>query len=142
MKARVKWVEGASFVAESGSGHAVVIDGPPDHGGRNLGMRPMEAVLIGLGSCSAFDVISILRKSRQKVTSCHVELDAERADGIPAVFTRIHMHYVVRGHAVKPAAVERAVQLSVDTYCSATAMLKPHVAITHDWRIEDDAEMD
>ncbi|MFT5176482.1 MAG: putative redox protein, partial [Gammaproteobacteria bacterium] len=127
MKARIKWIEGVSFVAESGSGHAVVLDGSPDHGGRNLGMRPMEAVLIGLGSCSAFDVVTILRKSRQKVTSCHVELDAERADSIPAVFTKIHMHYVVRGHALKPAAVQRAVKLSVDTYCSATAMLKPHV---------------
>ena len=137
MKARIKWVEGVSFVAESGSGHAVVLDGSPDHGGRNLGMRPMEAVLIGLGSCSAFDVVTILRKSRQKVTSCHVELDAERADRIPAVFTKIHMHYVVRGYALKPAAVQRAITLSVDTYCSASAMLKPHVAITHDWCIED-----
>lgn len=140
MKARIKWLEGSSFEAESDSGHTLLIDGPPDHGGRNLGMRPMEAVLIGLGSCSAFDVVSILRKSRQQVTGCHVELDAERATTIPAVFTRIHMHYVVRGHAVKPAAVQRAVKLSVDTYCSATAMLKPHVEITHDWRIED--EMD
>jgi len=140
MKARIKWIEGSSFEAESDSGHTLLIDGPPDHGGRNLGMRPMEAVLIGLGSCSAFDVVSILRKSRQQVTGCHVELDAERATTIPAVFTRIHMHYVVRGHAVKPAAVERAVKLSVDTYCSATAMLKPHVEITHDWRIEDDMD--
>jgi putative redox protein len=140
MKARIKWIEGSSFEAESDSGHTLLIDGPPDHGGRNLGMRPMEAVLIGLGSCSAFDVVSILRKSRQQVTGCHVELDAERATTVPAVFTRIHMHYVVRGHAVKPAAVERAVKLSVDTYCSATAMLKPHVEITHDWRIEDDMD--
>jgi putative redox protein len=138
MKARIKWLEGSSFEAESGSGHTLRIDGPADHGGRNLGMRPMEAVLIGLGSCSAFDVVSILRKSRQQVTGCHVELDAERATTVPAVFTRIHMHYVVRGHAVKPAAVQRAVKLSVDTYCSATAMLKPRVEITHDWRIEDD----
>ena len=140
MKARIKWLEGSSFEAESDSGHTLLIDGPPDHGGRNLGMRPMEAVLIGLGSCSAFDVVSILRKSRQRVTGCHVELDAERATTVPAVFTRIHMHYVVRGHAVKPAAVERAVKLSVDTYCSATAMLKPHVEITHDWRIEEDLD--
>ena len=140
MKARIKWLDGSSFEAESDSGHTLLIDGPPDHGGRNLGMRPMEAVLIGLGSCSAFDVVSILRKSRQQVTGCHVELDAERATTVPAVFTRIHMHYVVRGHAVKPAAVQRAVKLSVDTYCSATAMLKPHVEITHDWRIEDDMD--
>jgi putative redox protein len=140
MKARIKWLEGSSFEAESDSGHTLLIDGPPDHGGRNLGMRPMEAVLIGLGSCSAFDVVSILRKSRQQVTGCHVELDAERATTVPAVFTRIHMHYVVRGHAIKPAAVQRAVKLSVDTYCSATAMLKPHVEITHDWRIDDDMD--
>lgn len=138
MKARIKWVEDVSFVAESGSGHAVVIDGSPEHGGRNLGMRPMEAVLIGLGSCSAFDVVTILRKSRQKVTSCHVELEAERADAVPAVFSRIHMHYVIRGHSIKPAAVQRAVSLSVETYCSATAMLRPQVEITHDWVIEED----
>ncbi len=136
MKARIKWVEGATFVAESGSGHAVVIDGPPEHGGRNLGMRPMEAVLMGLGACSAFDVVSILAKSRQRVTSCHVELQAERANATPRVFTRVHMHYVVCGHEVRPAAVERAVRLSVEKYCSATAMLRPHVDISHDWRIE------
>ena len=141
MKARIKWVEGASFVAESGSGHAIVIDGPPDHGGRNLGMRPMEAVLLGLGSCSAFDVVSILRMARQKVTSCHVELEAERATTVPAVFTRIHMRYVVRGHAVKAAAVERAVKLSVETYCSATAMLKPRVEMTYECCIEDEAQV-
>lgn len=140
MKARIKWVEGATFVAESGSGHAIVMDGPPDHGGRNLGPRPMETVLMGLGACSAFDVVSILGKSRQQVSSCHVELEAQRADAVPAVFTRIHLHYVVRGRAVKPAAVARAVQLSVDRYCSVTAMLRPHVDISHDWRIEDDDE--
>lgn len=138
MKARIKWIEGVSFVAESGSGHAMVIDGSPDHGGRNLGMRPMEALLAGLGSCSAFDVVAILRKSRQDVTSCHVELDAERADAVPAVFTRIHMHYVIRGRNIKSAAVQRAVKLSVETYCSATAMLKSQVAISHDWEIEEE----
>lgn len=142
MKARIKWVEGATFVAESGSGHAIVMDGPPDHGGRNLGPRPMETVLMGLGACSAFDVVSILGKSRQQVSSCHVELEAERADAVPAVFTRIHLHYVVRGPALKPAAVARAVELSVDKYCSVTAMLRPHVAISHDWSIEDDAQSD
>jgi putative redox protein len=140
MKARIKWVEGATFVAESGSGHALVIDGPPDHGGRNLGARPMETVLMGLGACSAFDVVSILAKTRQRVSSAHVELDAERADAVPAVFTRIHLHYVIRGRGVTPAAVARAVELSVDKYCSVTAMLRPHVAISHDWRIEEDAD--
>ena len=138
MKARVKWIEGATFVAESGSGHAIVIDGPPAHGGRDLGPRPMETVLMGLGACSAYDVVSILEKARQRVTSCHVELDADRADATPAVFTCIHMRYVVRGHQVKPGAVERAVSLSVNRYCSATAMLKPHVRISHDWIIEEE----
>lgn len=139
MKARIKWVEGVAFIAESGSGHAVVIDGPPDHGGRDLGPRPMEMVLMGLGACSAFDVVSILGKARQQVESCHVELEAERADAVPAVFTRVHMHYVVRGREVRESAVERAVRLSVDKYCSATAMLRPGVEITHDFVIEDDA---
>ena len=101
MKARIKWVEDVAVVAESGSGHAIVIDGPPDHGGRNLGPRPMEMVLMGLGACSAFDVVSILEKSRQRVSSCHVELDAERADAVPAVFTRVHMRFVVRGQSVR-----------------------------------------
>jgi putative redox protein len=138
VKARIKWVEGAAFMAESGSGHAVVIDGPPEHGGRDLGMRPMEALLAGLGACSAFDVVSILSKSRQRVTACHVELDAERADTIPKVFTRVHMHYVVKGHSVRASAVARAVQLSVEKYCSATAMLTPKVVISHDYRIEEE----
>ncbi len=139
MKARIKWVEGASFVAESGSGHAFVIDGPPEHGGRNLGVRPMEAVLIGVGACSAFDVVGILRKARQQVSACHVELEADRADTPPKVFTRIRMLYVVRGRALRPSSVERAVKLSVEKYCSATAMLRPQVEIRHEWRIEEDA---
>lgn len=138
MKARIKWVEGATFVAESGSGHALVIDGPPGHGGRNLGARPMETVLMGLGACSAFDVVSILAKARQRADSVHVELDAERADAVPAVFTRIHLHYVIRGRGVKAATVARAVALSVDKYCSVTAMLRPQVQISHDWHIEED----
>ena len=125
-------------MAESGSGHAVIIDGPPDHGGRNLGMRPMEAVLAGLGACSAYDVVSILRKSRQRITSCHVELEAERADSVPKVFTRVHMRYVIRGHDVKARAVARAVELSVEKYCSATAMLAPAVDISHDYLIEEE----
>lgn len=135
MKARVKWVEGKTFVAESGSGHAIVIDGPPDHGGRNLGPRPMETVLMGLGACSAFDVVSILEKARQRVTGCHVDLDGERADSVPAVFTRIHMHYVIKGHGVRASAAKRAVDLSAEKYCSVTKMLRPDVVITHDWEI-------
>jgi len=138
MKARIKWNEQVSFVAESGSGHAILIDGSPEHGGRNLGIRPMEALLMGLGACSAFDVIQILKKSRQPVSDCYVELDAQRADSIPAVFTHIHMQFVIRGRGLKPARIARAVELSVDKYCSASAMLRPQVDIQYDWRIEDD----
>jgi putative redox protein len=134
----VKWVEGVTFVAESGSGHAMVIDGPAEHGGRNLGPRPMETVLMGLGACSAFDVMSILSKARQQVTSCHVELDAERADAVPAVFTRVHMRYVIRGRGLRRSAAERAVRLSVDKYCSVTAMLRPRVEVTHEVVLQED----
>jgi putative redox protein len=139
VKARIKWVEGVTFLAESGSGHAMVIDGPTQHGGRNLGPRPMETVLMGLGACSAFDVVSILAKARQQVTSCHVELDAERADAVPAVFTRVHMRYVVRGRDLRPSVAERAVRLSVDKYCSVTAMLRPRVEITHEVVLQEEA---
>lgn len=135
MKATINWVNGAQFVGESGSGHAVVIDGPPDAGGRNSGFRPMELLLTGVGACSAFDVVSILRKSRQQVLDCRVDVDAERADSIPQVFTRIHLHFVVAGNALKPAAVERAVSLSAEKYCSATIMLRDSVAISHDFEI-------
>ena len=123
MKARVKLVEGMTFVAESGSGHAVVVDAAPDVGGRNLGARPMELVLMGAGACSAIDVMHILRKARQPVTDCVVELDAERAEKDPKTFTRITMRYVVSGRALDPAQVERAVKLSKEKYCSATIML-------------------
>jgi len=136
MKARIKWVEHASFVAESGSGHALLLDGAPEHGGRNLGMRPMEAVLIGLGGCTAFDVVAILKKSRQAVTDCVVELSADRADEAPKVFTRIHMTYRIRGHRLGEPQVRRAVSLSAEKYCSATAMLRNSVEITHDYVIE------
>ena len=140
MKARIKWVEHASFVAESGSGHALLLDGAPEHGGRNLGIRPMEAVLIGLGGCTAFDVVSILKKSRQAVTDCVVELSAERAQEAPKVFTRIHMTYRLSGHALGESQVRRAVSLSAEKYCSATAMLRQSVEITHDYVIEQDPE--
>ena len=140
MKARIKWIEQASFVAESGSGHAVVIDGAPEHGGRNLGVRPMEAVLIGVGACTAFDVVSILKKSRQRVTDCVVELEADRADQPPKVFTRIRMVYRVSGTDLDPSRVERAVTLSAEKYCSATAMLRDRVDIHHEVIVEDDAK--
>ena len=135
MKSTIKWVDGAMFVGESGSGHAVVIDGPPEAGGRNLGIRPMELVLSGLGACTAFDVVSTLKKSRQKVTDCRVELDAERADEVPKVFTRIHIHFVITGQDLKAAAVERAIELSAEKYCSATIMLSASVEISHDFEI-------
>jgi putative redox protein len=120
------------FVAESGSGHAVVVDGPPEGGGRNLGVRPMEMVLLGMGACSAYDVVHILRKARQEVKTCHVELDAERADSPPQVFTRIHLRYVVSGTNLAEAQVQRAIQLSAEKYCSASIMLGKTATITHE----------
>lgn len=140
MKARVKWVEDATFVGESGSGHAVVMDGPPESGGRNLGVRPMEMLLLGMGGCTAFDVVSILKKSRQPVTDCHVELSAERAEKAPKVFTRIHVHFVVTGRGLAEKQVERAVMLSAEKYCSASIMLGKAAEISHDFEIrEEDA---
>lgn len=137
MKATIRWVDDAMFVGEAGSGHAVVIDGPPEAGGRNAGIRPMELVLTGVGACTAFDVVSILRKSRQAIDDCRVEVEAERAEEPPRVFTRIHIHFVVSGRGLKPAAVERAVNLSAEKYCSATLMLREAVTITHDFEIVD-----
>lgn len=132
MKARVKWIEGVSFTAESGSGHAVVVDGAPEAGGRNLGMRPMELVLAGAASCTAFDVVWILKKARQPVTDCVVEADAERAPSEPKVFTRIHLRYTITGRGLDPRQVERAVKLSKEKYCSATIMLARMAEITYD----------
>lgn len=135
MKARIKWVQDATFLGESGSGHAVVMDGPPDNGGRNLGLRPMEMVLLGMGGCTAFDVVDILCKARQTVTDCVVELQAERAESVPKVFTRIHVHFVVTGKSLKEAAIKRAVALSAEKYCSASIMLGKTADITHDYEI-------
>jgi putative redox protein len=138
MHATIKWVDGAQFIGESGSGHSIVMDGPPDHGGRNLGVRPMEMLLLGLGGCSTFDVMSILTKARQAVTDCRVELEAERADGIPSPFTKIHMQFVVTGKALKEAQVKRAVELSATKYCSASIMLEAAgVIITHSYEINE-----
>jgi putative redox protein len=137
MKARIQLVEGMTFVAESGSGHAVVVDAAPDVGGRNLGARPMELVLMGTGSCSAIDVVHILRKARQAVTGCVVELEAERAPEDPKVFTRIRMHYVVSGKALAAAQVERAIKLSKEKYCSASVMLATTVAFEIDFEIRE-----
>ena len=135
MKGRGKWIEGVSFAGQSGSGHTGVMDGAPEAGGRNLGVRPMEMVLLGLGGCTAFDVIEILRKGRQGVTDCAVELEAERAETVPKVFTRIHMHFVVTGTDLDPAKVARAIDLSAEKYCSASAMLGKTAEITHDFEI-------
>ena len=137
MKATVKWVDNATFLGESGSGHSVVMDGPESLGGRNMGIRPMEMLLIGMGGCASFDVMSILKKSRQSVTSCHAELAAERADAVPAVFTAINIHFVVKGHELKEKQVKRAVELSAEKYCSASIMLgKGGVEISHSFEIQ------
>lgn len=135
MEAKVRWVEGRMFVGESGSGHTVVMDGPADHGGRNMGVRPMEMILLGVGGCSSFDVVEILQKGRHDVRDCVAELTAERADSIPSVFTKIHLHFVVTGHQLKQDVVDRAVKLSAEKYCSASIMLGKVVDITHDFEI-------
>ena len=137
MKARLKWLGEVSFEAESGSGHRIVLDGAPEHGGCNAGVRPMETMLIGMGACSAFDVVSILKKARQAVSDCVVELEADRAEEPPKVFTQVRMRFVVTGKDLRPAAVERAVALSAEKYCSATAMLRPTVDIRHEVEIVD-----
>jgi len=137
MKARVKWVEQATFIGESGSGHAIVMDGPPDHGGRNLGVRPMEMLLLGLGGCTMFDVMMILTKARQDVRDCIVELEAERSDEEPKVFTKIHAHFKVIGKGLKEDRVKRAIELSSEKYCSASIMLGAMAEITHDYEIEE-----
>jgi putative redox protein len=137
MKARIKWVENVCFMGESETGHAVILDGALESGGRNLGMRPMEMLLIGMGACTAFDVVTILKKSRQAVVDCVAEIDAERADEIPKVFTKIHVHFVVTGKGLNPGQVERAVKLSAEKYCSASIMLAKSVDISHDFEIKE-----
>ncbi len=136
MRATVKWVDGMMFLGESGSGHTVVMDGPPDHGGRNMGIRPMEMLLLGVGGCSSFDVVQILQKGRNDLVSCVTELTAERVDAVPAIFSKIHLHFVVSGRDLKAAVVERAVKLSAEKYCSAAIMLgNAGVEITHDFEV-------
>jgi putative redox protein len=138
MKARVKLIEGVSFAGQSESGHTVVMDGAPDGGGKNLGVRPMEMLLLGLGGCSAYDVVHILRKSRQNVTDCVADLEATRADTDPKVFTRIHLHFTVTGKGLDPKRVEQAVKLSAEKYCSASIMLGKTAEITHDFAVVQD----
>ena len=135
MKCRIKWLDYMTFVGESGSGHSVVMDGASEAGGRNLGIRPMEMLLLGLGGCTAFDVVSILHKSRQNIVDCEVEIEAERAAEVPRVFTGIHVHFIVSGKGLDPTRVERAVNLSADKYCSASRMLEKAAIITHDFEI-------
>lgn len=135
MKARVKWLDHMSFVGESGSGHSVVMDGAPDSGGRDLGVRPMEMLLLGLGGCASFDVVMILQKARQVIKNCEVEVIAERADTEPKVFTKIHLHFIIEGEGVSEAKVARAVSLSAEKYCSASKMLEKTAVITHDFEL-------
>jgi len=137
MKARVKWIDGVAMLGESESGHGIVMDGPPDAGGRNVGVRPMELLLLGMGGCTEFDVLSILRKARQQVTDCVLELTAERAPTDPKVFTSIHAHFILTGRNLDPRQVERAIKLSADKYCSASIMLGAVAAVTHDFEIRD-----
>ena len=138
MKADIRWRGDACFEASSGSGHTLVMDGPPDHGGQNQGARPMEMMLVGLGGCTSFDVMSILHKPRQNVTDCRAEVTAERADTVPSVFTKIHIHFHVTGQDLNEKRVARAIQLSAEQYCSASIMLeKAGVEITHDYTIHE-----
>lgn len=137
MQARVKWLDHMSFVGESGSGHSVVMDGPPQAGGRNLGIRPMEMLLLGMGGCASFDVVMILQKGRQAITDCDVEITAERAEKEPKIFTRIHLHFTVSGKQLNAARVEKAIKLSAEKYCSASIMLGKSAEITHDFNIID-----
>jgi len=142
MESTVRWtgVSGMTFLAETGSGHVVAMDGAPDGGGRNLAPRPMEMVLLGTGGCTAYDVVLILRKSGQKISNCEVKLTAERADKEPKVFTKIHFHFVVTGRNVKPNTVERAIKLSHEKYCSASIMMEKTAEITHSYEIVDETE--
>lgn len=137
MKATVRWEGAVAFTAETESGHAIVMDGPSEHGGNNKGARPTELVLVGMGGCTSFDVVQILRKGRQDVRSCVAHLEADRATEDPKVFTRIHVHFVIEGVGLKEAAVERAIRLSADKYCSVSLMLAKTADITHSFEIID-----
>ena len=138
MRARIKWVEGVSFLGQTESNHSVLMDGAPEAGGKNLGPRPMELVLLGTGGCTAFDVVHILKKSRQQITDCVAEIQAERAETDPKIFTKIHFHFIVSGKQLKAEQVERAIHLSAEKYCSASIMLGKTALITHDFEIVED----
>ncbi len=141
MRARVKWIENVCFVGESETGHALIMDGAPESGGRNLGMRPMELLLIGMGGCTSFDVVTILKKARQPVTDCVVEVTGERAETVPKVFTKIHLHYIVTGKNLSHTHVERAIKLSAEKYCSASLMLAKAAEVTHDFEVVEAPEL-
>ena len=135
MKSRVKWLDNMSFVGESASGHSVVMDGPAEAGGRDLGIRPMEMLLLGLGGCSSFDIVSMLKKGRQNIINCEVEISAKRADTEPKVFTEIHLHFIIEGNSLNEAKVARAIELSAEKYCSASIMLAKTAVVTHDYEV-------
>ena len=138
MKTKIKWMQDVSFKGSSESGHEVVLDGPEELGGKGLGMRPMEMMLIGMGGCTSFDVVTILKRSRQQITGCIAEIEAIRADEIPKVFTSIHIHFLIKGIDLQEKAVERAIELSANKYCSASIMLGKSVKITHDFAISEE----
>ena len=135
MKTRVTWLEDMTYVAQSPSGHAVVMDGPPELGGHNLGPRPMEMLLMGMGGCTAIDVVNILRKSRQDLRGCEVQIESDRAKSDPKVFTTLHVHFILTGKSLSARHIERAIQLSAEKYCSASIMLGKTAEITHDFEI-------
>jgi putative redox protein len=135
MKARVKWIEDVQFIGESGTGHSLIMDGPEELGGHGTGMRPMELLLLGLGGCTSFDVVEMLKKSRQNIDDCVVEISAKRSEKVPKIFTCIHIHYIVTGENIKEKQVKRAVELSAEKYCSASLMLGKAAEITHDYAI-------
>jgi putative redox protein len=135
MKAKITWINGRAFLGESGSGHAVVMDGAPEAGGRNIGVRPMEMLLLGLGGCTAFDVVMILEKAREKIMGCEVDLEATRATEDPKIFTAVKLIYTFTGKDLKPAVVERAIKLSADKYCSASKMFELSAKLEHVWKI-------
>jgi len=135
MNVKVKWIDDMMMVGESGSGHAVVMDGPPDAGGKNMGVRPMEMLLIGMAGCATVDVVSTLKKMRENIEDCYAEVSAERAEDHPKVFTKIHIHFVVKGTNINPTKIEKAINLSTGKYCSASIMLAKTAQLTHDFEI-------
>jgi putative redox protein len=135
MKATIQWNQGVSFIAESGTGHRIMMDGPPEAGGQNLGPRPMELLLMGTAGCTAYDVLHILKKARQNISDCQVQVEATRAETDPKVFTHIHFHFIITGQTIQSSHVERAIQLSKDKYCSASIMLGKTASITSDFEL-------